>query len=151
MRELLEFFGAPVRRIPWRIAAVSGVLLALTAVVGNVIAVSGPVWHALGREPGGMAVCFAAGLVGASRRREFDQGILAVIAAIVIANLVDATVIVFSLAGTHSARAVVDALDLPLPGMLLLGVPVGTMGAGIATWLSHRATVGSPNPRRTGW
>ena len=139
MRDLLDFLLAPVRRLPWRVAALFGVLLALPLVVGNVIAVSGPVWRVLG-EGTGVAVCFAAGLAGASRRREFDQGILAVFAAIVIANLVGAIVIVSSVAGTHSASAVADALDLPLPGMLLLGVPVGTVGAGIATWLSHRAS-----------
>lgn len=139
MSDLLDFLVAPVRRTPWRVAALFGVLLALPLVVGNVVTVSGPIWRVLG-EGSGVAACFAAGLVGASRRREFDQGILAVFAAIVIANLVGAIVIVASLAGTHSAGAVVEALDLPLPGMLLLGVPVGTVGAGIATWLSHRAT-----------
>ena len=137
MRDLLDFLLAPIRRMPWRVAVLFGLLLALPLVVGNMIAVSGPVWRVLG-EGSGVAVCFAAGLAGASRRREFDQGILAVFAAIVIANLVGAIVIVSSVAGTHSASAVVEALDLPLPGMLLLGVPVGTVGAGIATWLSHR-------------
>ena len=135
MKDLLDFLLAPVRRLPWRVAALFGVVLALPLVVGNVIAVP----HVLGPAIG-LPTCFAAGFAGASRGREFDQGLVAVFAAIVIANLVGAIVIVSSLAGTHSAGAVVDALDLPLPGMLLLGVPVGTVGAGIATWLSHRAS-----------
>jgi hypothetical protein len=139
MREFLEFLLAPVRRMPWRVATLFGVLLGLPLVVGNLIEMSGPVWRVLGDAPGGVAVCFAAGFVGASRSREFDQGILAVLAAIVIANLMGAIVIVSSLSGTHSWSAVIEALDLPLVGMLFLGIPVGTVGAGMATWLSHRA------------
>ena len=140
MRELMEFLLAPVRRIPWRVATLFGVLLGLPLVVGNVIEVSGPVWHVVGDAPGGVAVCLAAGFVGASRGREFDQGILAVLVAIVIANLMGVIVIVSSLPETHSWSAVVEALDLPLGGMLLLGIPAGTVGAGIATWLNHRAS-----------
>ena len=140
MRDLLDFLLAPVRRMPWLVATLFGVLLALPLVVRNMIVVTGPVWHALGDAPGGVAVCFAAGFAGASRGREFDQGILAVLAAIIIANVICASVVVSSLAGTHSASAVVEALDLPLGGMLLLGIPVGTVGAGIATWLNHRSS-----------
>jgi drug/metabolite transporter (DMT)-like permease len=139
VRDLFDFLLAPVRRLPWRVATVFGALLSLILVAGDVVAMSGLLRHVLG-EGTAVAACFAAGFVGASRRREFDQGILAVFAAIVIANLVGAIVIVSSLAGTHSASAVAEALDLPLPGMLLVGVPIGTVGAGIATWLSHRAS-----------
>ena len=109
--------------------------MGLILVAGNVTGIP----HLLG--PGiGVPTLFAAGLVGASREREFDQGILAVLAAILIANVIGAIVIVSSLPGTHSASAVMDALDLPLPGMLLLGVPVGTVGAGVAAKRSHRAS-----------
>ena len=135
MRDLLDFLLTPVRRVPWRVATLFGVLLALLLVAGNVIPVTQPFGTGLG-----VAACLAAGIVGASRGREFDQGIAAVLVAIVIANVFGAMMIVSSLAGTHSASALVDALDLPLPGMLMLGVPVGTVGAGIATWLSHRAS-----------
>ena len=145
MRDLIDFLLGPVRRTPWRVAALFGVLLGLTLVVGNMVAISGPVWRVLGKAPLGIAVCFAAGLVGASRRREFDQGILAVLAAIIIATVIGAIVIVSSLPGTRSWSAVVEALDLPLPGMLLLGVPAGTVGAAIATWRSHRASAATLN------
>ena len=86
----------------------------------------------------GLATVVGAGITGVSRGREFDQGILAVLGAIILANLVGAIAIVSSLPETHSWSAVVEALDLPLPGMLLLGVPVGTVGAGIAAWLNRR-------------
>jgi hypothetical protein len=139
VKDLLDFLLAPARRMPWRVATLFGAFLALTLAANDMAVTSGLARHVL-REGLGLAVCFAAGLVGASRGREFDQGILAVLAAIVIANVVGAMVIVSSLAGAHSAGAVGEALDLPLPGMLLLGVPIGTVGAGIATWLSHRAS-----------
>jgi len=133
---LLEFLLAPARRVPWRVATLFGVFLGLTLVVGDVIPVTQPLRTALG-----VATCLAAGYVGASRGREFDQGILAVFTAIVIANLVAAAVIVVSSpTALNSASALFDALDLPLPGMLLLGVPVGTIGAGVAAWRSHRAS-----------
>ena len=138
MKDLLDFLLAPARRMPWRVATLFGAFLALTLVANSLAVTSGLTRHVL-REGSGLAVCFAAGLAGASRGREFDQGILAVLAAIVIANLVGAIVIVSS-AGAHSTGAVAEALDLPLPGMLLLGVPIGAVGAGIATWLSHRAS-----------
>jgi hypothetical protein len=77
----------------------------------------------------GVAACFAPGLVGASGGREFDQGILAVFAAIIVAFVIGAGVLI----ATNSMNALV-----PLPAMILLGLPIGTVGAGIAAWLSHR-------------
>ena len=133
MRDLLDFLLVPVRRMPWRVATVFGAFLGVTLVAGNAIPVLQPLGLALGS-----ATVVAAGIIGASRGREFDQGILAVLGAIVLANLVGAIAIVSSLPGTYSWSALVEALDLPLPGMLVLGVPVGTVGAGFATWLNHR-------------
>jgi hypothetical protein len=133
MRDLLDFLLVPVRRMPWRVATVFGALLGVTLVAGNVIPVLQPLGMAIG-----VATVVVAGIIGASRGREFDQGILAVLGAIVLANLVGAFAIVSSLPGTDSWSAVVGALDLPLPGMLMLGVPVGTVAAGVATWLNHR-------------
>jgi len=135
MRDLLDFLLVPVRRMPWRVATVFGAFLGLTLVAGNAMPVLQPSGMALG-----LATVVAAGVMGASRGREFDQGILAVIGAIVLANVIGAIAIVSSLPGTLSWSAVVDALDLPLPGMLILGIPVGTVAAGIATWLNHRAS-----------
>jgi hypothetical protein len=131
MRDLLDFLLVPVRRMPWRVATVFGAFLGVTLVAGNAMPVL---------QPLGLATVVAAGVMGASRGREFDQGILAVLGAIVLANVFGAIAIVSSLPGTLSWSAVVDALDLPLPGMLILGVPVGTVAAGIATWLNHRAS-----------
>lgn len=133
MKDLLDFLLAPVRRVPWLVAIVFGALLALDIVVDNVFTIPHIPHVFLLREGPGLAACFAAGLVGASRGREFDQGLAAVLAAIVIANLIGAWV--------SMARDPTSALDLPLPGMMLLGVPLGTVGAGIGTWLSHRHTV----------
>src|SRR5688572_12886208 len=133
MRDLLDFLLVPVRRMPWRVATVFGAFLGVTLVVGSAIPVLQPLGMALG-----LATVVASGTIGASRGREFDQGILAVLGAIILANLVGAIAIVSSLPGPHSWSAVVEALDLPLPGMLLLGVPVGTVGAGIAAWLNDR-------------
>lgn len=134
MKDLIEFLVAPVRRIPWRVATLFGAILALSLVADDVVAFLGPVRHGLAAGIG-LAACCAAGLVGASRGREFDQGILAVVTAIVIANVLAAIAIVPSLAATHSAGALIQALDLPLPGMLLLGIPAGTVGACLAAWL----------------
>jgi len=109
-----------------------------------------------------VATCFAAGLVGASlgispRTQDgvraiagtpqvFVQGILAVLAAILLANLIllmaGAWVIAAaSSAGTSSASLVRDATDLPLIGMVLLGLPIGTVGAGVGAWLVYRRRV----------
>jgi drug/metabolite transporter (DMT)-like permease len=128
MRELLDFLLTPVRRTPWRAATVFGAFLGLILVVGDVIPVLQPLGTALG-----VATCLAAGVGGASRGREFDQGIATVFAAIVIALI--SFVVVMS-----SPAASAEPLDLPAGGMLLLGVPVGAVGAGIATWLNHRAS-----------
>jgi len=145
MRDLLDFLLAPARRVPWGVATVFGVVLGLMLVAGDMVSMSGPVPHLLKVGPA-LAACFAAGLLGAGRGREFDQGILAVLAAILIANLIDlmaglAVIGVSSLAATNSASAITEALDLPLPGMLLLGLPVGTLGAGVGAWLTHRRSV----------
>ena len=112
----------------WRAATVFGAFLGLTLVVGDVIPALQPLGTALG-----VATCLAAGIVGASRGRAFDQGIATVFAAIVIAVI--AVVVVMS-----SRAASAEPLDLPAEGMLLLGVPVGAVGAGIASWLNHRAS-----------
>ena len=128
MKDLLDFLLAPARRTPWLVATAFGVVLALILVVGNVIPIAQPFGVALG-----VAACFAAGMIGASGGREFDQGIAAVLVAIVIANVIGA---VASLA-TNPA----SALDLPLPGMVLLGLPAGTVGVCVAAWLTHRRRV----------
>ena len=128
-----------------RVAVVFGVLLGLPLVSDNMVAMSGLVTPA-SRTGFGLAVCFLAGIVGASRGREFYQGILAVFAAILIANLIGLAGGLFairaaSLTGTISPSLVREATDLPLVGMVLLGLPVGTVGAGVGAWLSHRRVV----------
>lgn len=128
MSDLLEFLLAPARRTPWPVAILFGAILGLMLMAGNVITIS----HSLGGALG-MAACLAAGMAGASRGREFDQGILAVLAAIVIANVIGAVAIV----ATNPA----SPLDLPLPGMLLLGLPVGTVGAALGAWLTRRRSI----------
>jgi hypothetical protein len=145
MRELFEFLLAPARIVPMRIAVVFGALLGLPLVSDNLVAMSGLVTPA-SRTGFGLAVCFAAGLVGAGRGREFVQGVLAVFVAILIANLIGLVggvlaIRAATLAGTASPSFVREATDLPLFGMLLLGLPVGTVGAGVGAWLSHRPTV----------
>jgi hypothetical protein len=151
MRDLFDFLLAPARRTPWRVATLFGALMGLSLIAGNVVAMSDPARRVfvLGEGPA-LAACFAAGLVGVSRGREFDQGVLAVFASIVIANLIDlmaglGVIGAASLAGTNSASLVREATDLPLLGMILLGVPVGTIGAGVAAgvavWLRHRHAV----------
>jgi hypothetical protein len=124
--------------MPWRVAMLFGVVLGLPLVVGNRIDMSGPAWSVVRDAPGGVAVCCAAGFLGASKGREFDQGIVAVLGAIIIANVIAASVTLLSLSAGHSWSAAIEALDLPLPGMLLLGLPAGAVGAGIAIWCSHR-------------
>ena len=133
MKDLLDFLLVPIQRVPWLVAIVFAALLALDIVVGNVFTIPHIPHVFLLREGPGLAACFAAGLVGASRGREFDQGLVAALSAIVIANLIGAAVSI--------ATDPASALDLPLPGMVLLGVPLGAVGAGIGTWLSHRHTV----------
>ena len=133
MKELFEFLLAPARLMPWRVATVFGAILGLE-LVANL-----PTWV-------GAATCFAAGLVGTSRGREFHQGILAAFAAILLANLILLmaglrVIWAASSAGTSSASLVREATDLPLLGMILLGLPIGTAGAGIGAWLTHRRSV----------
>jgi hypothetical protein len=145
MRDLFDFLLAPTRAVPMRVAVVFGVLLGLSLVSDRVVAVFGPVTPA-SRTAFGLAVCFAAGIVGASRGREFYQGILAVFAAIITANLIGLAggllaIRAASLAGTTSPSLVRDATDLPLVGMVLLGLPIGTVGAGVGAWLSRRRVV----------
>ena len=145
MRDLFDFLLAPARFVPWRVAVLFGALLGLPLVSDNVVAMSGLVTPA-SRTGFGLAACFAAGILGASRGREFHQGILAVFAAILIANLIGLAGGMFAiraatLAGTISPSLVREATDLPLFGMLLLGLPVGTIGAGVGAWLSRRHTV----------
>jgi hypothetical protein len=141
MKELLEFLLSPVRLMPWRVATVFGALLGLELVANMA-------------TPVGVATVFAAGLAGANLRiapgihedgppPAFVQGILTVFAAILLANLILLIAGAFVIAaatsaGTSSASLVREATDLPLPGMVLLGVPVGSVGAGIGAWLSHR-------------
>jgi len=121
MKDLLKFLLAPVSRVPWRVTALFGAFLGLLIIMPDAVAPMS--------QPAGLTACFAAGFVGASRGRQFDQGLLAVFGAILIGNLI-------GLIGELLASAVV--LDLPLPGMLLLGVPVGTVGAGTGAWISYR-------------
>jgi hypothetical protein len=144
MRDLFDFLLAPAHRTPWRVATLFGALLGLTLVVGDVVTMSGLRPHGLVGTA--LATCFAAGLLGASRDHEFDQGILAALVAIVIANLIDllaglGVIGAASLAGTNSASLVREATDLPLLGMMLLGLPVGTVGAGVGAWLRYRRVV----------
>ena len=144
MRDLFDFLLAPARRTPWHVATLVGVFLGLTLIVGDVVSMSGLVPHGLVGTA--LVACFVAGLLGVSRGRDFDQGISAVFAAILIANLIDlmaglGVVGAASLAGTNSASLVREATDLPLLGMMLLGLPVGTVGAGVGAWLSYRRSV----------
>jgi hypothetical protein len=44
-------------------------------------------------------------------------------------------------AGMSSASLVREATDLSLPFMVLLGLPVGTVSAGVGAWLGHRRSV----------
>ena len=125
MKDLFDFLLAPIRRVPWNVATAFGVVLVLIMVVGNVVAPRAFVWKA------DVAACFAPGLVGASRGREFDQGILAVFAAIVIAFGIGAGILI----ATNSMNALV-----PLPAMILLGLPIGTVGAAVGAWLCNRRT-----------
>jgi hypothetical protein len=143
MRDLFDFLLAPVRVVPMRVAVAFGVLLGLPLVSDTAIAMSGLVTPA-SRTRFGLAVCFAAGMVGASRGREFYHGVVAVFAAILIANLIGLAGGLFAiraatLAGTISPSLVREATDLPLVGMVLLGIPIGTLGAGFGVWLRHRA------------
>jgi hypothetical protein len=146
MRDLFDFLLAPVRVVPLRVAILFGVLLALSLFLPMTwFPMSGLAPHVL-RTRTGVALCFAAGLVGASRGREFYHGILAVFAAILIANLIGLLGAAFAiraatLAGTASPSFVRETTDLPLFGMVLLGLPVGTVGAGVAAWLRHSRTV----------
>jgi hypothetical protein len=126
MKDLFDFLLAPVRRVPWSVATLFGAVLVLIMVVSHMVAPHVFVWQV------GVAACFAPGLVGASRGREFDQGILAAFAAIVIAFVIGAGVLI----ATNSMNALV-----PLPAMILLGLPIGTVGAGVGTWLSHRRSI----------
>jgi hypothetical protein len=120
MNDLPDFLLGPIARVPWRVTVLFGVVLGLSIIFADSSVVS---------IPAGLATCCAAGFVGASRGREFDQGLLAVIGAILIGNLI----------GLIAAlRASAFPLDLPLLGMLLLGVPVGTVGAGVGAWVSYR-------------
>jgi hypothetical protein len=145
MRDLFDFLLAPARLVPWRVAVVFGALLGLPLVSDNVVATAGLVAH-VSPTGLGVAACFAAGILGASRGRGFHQGVLAVFAPILIANLIGLAGGLFairaaSLAGTISPSLVREATDLPLLGMVLLGLPVGTVGAGVGAWLSHRRIV----------
>jgi hypothetical protein len=141
--DFLDFLLGPVRLVPWRAATVFGAILGLELVVSDLVTIPGQYIFATWV---GVATCLAAGLVGARRGREFYHGILVVFVAILVANLIDllyglAVIWAATSAGTASASLVRDATDLPLPGMVLLGLPVGTVGAGIAAWLGHRASL----------
>jgi len=88
---------------------------------------------------------FAAGLAGASWDRRFHQGILAVFATIVAGFVLGIVAGPLSVVGLSLVRAIdysgnmVGALDIPLPIMLVVGGAVGTVGAGLAAWSSHRS------------
>ena len=138
MRDLLEFLLAPFRRVPWSVVTVFSAVLGLILVVASAIRIPLPLGEATS-----LAACFAAGMVGASRGREFDHGILAVLVAIVLANVIGVPTII----ATKSASAlhIVPARFGGLR-MLVLGLPVGTAGAAVGAWLSHRRSVnGSPS------
>lgn len=145
MMDFFDFLFAPARLVPWRVAVVFGALLGLPLLSDNVVAMAGRVAY-VSPTGLGVAACFAAGLVGACRGREFYQGVLAVFWAILIANLIGlaggvVAIRAATLAGTISPSLVREATDLPLLGMVLLGLPVGTVGAGVGAWLSRRRTV----------
>jgi hypothetical protein len=142
MRDLFDFLFAPARVVPMRVAVVFGALLSLPVVSDSVVAMSGLVTPT-SRTGFGLAVCLAAGIVGASRGREFYHGVSAVFAAILIANVAGLAAGMLAIhaatvAGTISPSLVREATDLPLFGMVLVGLPTGTLGAGVGAWLSHR-------------
>jgi len=134
------------RRVPWRVATAFGLLFGLSwAAIGamELSAIRVPYVNNSGLL--GLAIFFAAGFVGASRGRQIDQGFSAVLVAIFIGFAVamiagPLTVLAVSSQITVDIpRAMWEATDVPLPQMLLLGLPVGALGAGLATWLRHLA------------
>jgi hypothetical protein len=135
--------------IPWRVVVLCGVLLGLSFVGRVLFDILIPTTHYGPRASVttwvGLSICFAAGLAGASWDRRFHQGILAVFATIVAGFVLGIVAGPLSVVGLSLVRAIdysgnmVGALDIPLPIMLVVGGAVGTVGAGLAAWSSHRS------------
>src|SRR5262245_44230801 len=82
MGELIREVGA---RVPWRVAVIFGAGLGLTFVAQGVLEMFAvPIPRAINGGLPGLAMIFAAALIGASRGREFDQGLSAAFMTIMI-------------------------------------------------------------------
>jgi hypothetical protein len=140
-RQILE-------RIPWLVVVLCGVLLGLSFVGRVFFDILVPTTDYGPRSSVttwvGLGICFAAGFAGASWGRRFHQGILAVFATILAGFVLAILGGLVSVMGLSMVRAIdfsrnmAEALDVPLPVMLVVGGAVGTIGAGLATRLSHR-------------
>lgn len=135
-------------RIPWRAAAISGIALGTTFVIRQLYDIFIPTADYAFRSAvstwSGLAICFAAGFRGAWRTRRLEQGSLVTLATIVVGFLVAivggviTVLVVFMFHNLDLSRALGDALEVPLPVMLVIGGIAGTVGASVAVWLAHR-------------
>ena len=135
--------------IPWRAAAVWGIALGATFVCGEVAGLYGfsprlpsylarPHWLDLV----GVAICFSAGFQAAWRSRDFGHGGLVALTAIVvgfavaIVGDVSAVLIISRFRQLDLIARLYDAIEVPLPIMLMLGGSLGVTGAALAVGLA---------------
>jgi hypothetical protein len=131
-------------RIPWCVVCSCGVLLGLSVVGRVLFDIFVPTTHYGARSSVttwvGLGTCFAAGFAGASWRRRFHQGILAVFATIMAGFVLAIVGGPLSVVGIAMPRAIdfslnmAGALEIPLPVMLVVG---GAAGAGLAAWVQR--------------
>lgn len=135
--------------IPWRDAALWGIALGATFVIGEVSGLYGlsrpaPSYafrpHLL--DLAGVGICFSAGFQAAWRRRDFGHGGIVALTAILIGFAVAivgdvAAVLVLSrFLKFDLATQLYWAIEVPLPVMLMIGGSLGAAGAAMAEALS---------------
>ena len=141
-------FREVVRRTPWGVVGVCGVLLGLVLVGRVLLDAIIPTADYAPRSAVttwlGLLICLAAGFAGASRGRLFHQGVLAVFGTISLGFVVAIVGGPMSVVGMAMVSAIdyprniVEALDVPLPMMLVVGGVVGTVSAFVAALLNER-------------
>jgi hypothetical protein len=145
--EPLPTFRDVMSKIPWRVVAPWGVALGATFVIRELFDIFFIPTTDYGLRSSlstksGLAICFAAGFQGAWRTRHLGQGSFVALASILVGFFVAiigdvATVLVVStFHNLDLSRAVGEALEVPLPVMLVIGGIAGTAGAAVAAWLT---------------
>jgi hypothetical protein len=131
-----------LRNVSW-IVAVCGSLLGLGFIAADLAYVLH--WPRMAVQPDGsiygLSLCFIAGLVGASRGRDYNAAVRAVfgtlflgIAVAMIGGPLAILAVSPSLTMDRSL-AIRESLAVPFPMMLVLGGIAGGAGGALATWL----------------